>query len=51
LTPFLGIGSEAYIALKMKRKAVGIELKESYYDQAVKNCKSAIEKENQISLF
>lgn len=51
LTPFLGIGSEAYIALKMKRKAVGIELKESYYNQAVKNCQSVIEEENQISLF
>jgi len=51
LTPFLGIGSEAYIALKMQRKAVGIELKESHYNQAVKNCKSAIEEENQISLF
>ncbi|MDW5300732.1 MAG: site-specific DNA-methyltransferase [Sedimentibacter sp.] len=50
-TPFLGIGSEAYQALKMKRRAVGIELKESYYNQAVKNCQSAIEEENQISLF
>lgn len=40
LTPFLGIGSEAYTALKMGRKAIGIELKESYYTQAVKNCES-----------
>lgn len=37
-TPFLGIGSEAYCALKMKRKAVGVELKEEYFRQAVKNC-------------
>jgi DNA modification methylase len=51
LTPFLGIGSEAYQALKMKRRAVGIELKESYYNQAVKNCQSVIEEENQMSLF
>ena len=50
-TPFLGIGSEAYQALKMKRRAVGIELKESYFNQAVKNCQSVIEEENQISLF
>lgn len=50
LTPFLGIGSEAYIALKMKRRAVGIELKESYFNQAVKNCKAAIEEENQINI-
>lgn len=38
LTPFLGIGSEAVVALQMGRKAVGIELKQSYYRQAVKNC-------------
>lgn len=41
LTPFLGIGSEAYTALKMKRMAVGIELKESYFNQAIENCKNA----------
>jgi len=50
-TPFLGIGSEAYKALEMKRRAIGIELKESYFNQAVKNCQSVIEVENQISLF
>ena len=43
LTPFLGIGSEIYQALEMKRRGVGIELKESYFNQAVLNCK-AIEK-------
>lgn len=37
LTPFMGIGSEAYQALKFNRKAIGIELKESYYNIAVKN--------------
>jgi len=37
LTPFMGVGSEAYMAVRMGRKAVGIELKESYYRQAVKN--------------
>ena len=42
LTPFLGIGSEAYVALKMGRKAIGIELKDSYYRQAVKNCESVV---------
>lgn len=40
LTPFLGIGSEAYMAVKMGRKAVGIELKDSYFCQAVANVKS-----------
>lgn len=50
LTPFMGIGSEAYMAVKMGRKAVGIELKDSYYRQAVKNVKSVVE-ETQSSLF
>lgn len=41
LTPFLGIGSEIYQALIMGRKGIGIELKESYFRQAVLNCISA----------
>ncbi len=41
LTPFLGIGSEVYQALKMKRRGIGFELKESYFDLAVKNCADA----------
>jgi DNA modification methylase len=41
LTPFMGVGSEAYVAVEMKRKAIGIELKESYYRQAVRNVKQA----------
>lgn len=40
LTPFLGIGSEAYCAVEMGRKAIGVELKKSYFDQAVKNIDS-----------
>lgn len=44
-TPFLGIGSEAYQALKMGRRAVGIELKESYFNQAVANCNEVISSE------
>lgn len=50
-TPFLGIGSEIYQSLLMGRNGVGIELKKSYFDQAVKNCKKAVEKEVQIDLF
>lgn len=42
-TPFLGIGSEVYQSLKMGRRGVGIELKESYYNQAVKNCQMIVE--------
>lgn len=40
LSPFMGIGSEGYVALKMNRKFIGFELKESYYKAAVKNLKS-----------
>ena len=40
-TPFMGIGSEAYQAVKMKRRAIGIELKDSYYAQSVKNLQRA----------
>ena len=39
-TPFMGIGSEIYQAVKMNRRGIGIELKESYYDIAVKNIES-----------
>lgn len=40
LTPFMGIGSEAYQALKFHRKAIGIELKESYFNIAIQNLKN-----------
>lgn len=36
LSPFMGIGSEGYVALKANRRFIGTELKESYYKQAVK---------------
>jgi hypothetical protein len=39
LTPFLGIGSEVYGAVEMGRKGIGVELKPSYFRQAVKNLK------------
>jgi len=40
-TPFLGVGSEAYMAIKMGRKAIGSELKASYFDLAVRNIEQA----------
>lgn len=40
-TPFLGIGSEVYQALKMGRKGLGCELKPSYFALAEKNCINA----------
>lgn len=39
-TPFLGVGSEVYQAVKMGRRGIGIELKPAYYRQAVKNLAS-----------
>lgn len=40
LTPFLGIGSEVYAAVKMGRRGIGFELKPSYFRQAVRNIQS-----------
>lgn len=51
LTPFLGIGSEAYESLKLKRKAIGIELKDSYFEQAVRNISVIYEERQQKELF
>lgn len=51
LTPFGGIGSEVYQALKLGRKGIGFELKKSYFDLAVKNCESAELEKSQLELF
>jgi DNA modification methylase len=40
LTPFMGVGSEVYSAVKMGRRGIGIELKPTYYRQSVKNIES-----------
>jgi len=37
LTPYAGIGSELYVARELGRRAVGVELKASYYEQATRN--------------
>ena len=50
LTPFMGIGSEVVTALENGRRAIGVELKDSYYKQAEKNAKATTEVE-QLSLF
>jgi DNA modification methylase len=50
LTPFMGIGSEVYQAVKMDRKGIGFELKESYFDLAKKNLKMALIEKNQLKL-
>jgi hypothetical protein len=50
-TPFLGIGSEIFKSVLMKRKGVGIELKQSYFNVAVKNCKEAEYQKDVPQLF
>jgi DNA modification methylase len=42
LTPFMGVGSEVYAAVRNGRRGIGIELKSSYYRQAVKNVAAAL---------
>lgn len=49
-SPFGGIGSEPYTALKMGRKAIAVELKPSWFDIMVKNCKNAVS-DNQVTMF
>lgn len=54
LTPFMGVGSEVYSPVSMGRKGLGIELKDSYYCQAIKNLAHAEIRFNQnktLSLF
>ena len=55
LTPFMGVGSEVYSPVSLGRKAIGIELKDSYFKQAKINLSMAdnrFEKESfQDSLF
>ena len=50
LTPFMGIGSEVVTALENGRRAVGVELKDSYYNQAEKNAR-AVTANEQLSLW
>jgi DNA modification methylase len=51
LSPFAGIGSEGYVALKNGRRFVGAELKRSYYEQAIKNIVSANCQTTMASVF
>lgn len=51
LTPFLGIGSEVYSAIKLNRYGIGFELKESYFNEAIKNCRGCEVESHQPTLF
>lgn len=50
-TPYGGIMSEAYQAVKMERRAVAIELKGSYFNAGVNNMKLAVKSQTEINLF
>lgn len=49
LSPFMGIGSEGYQALKAGRKFIGTELKEAYFRQAVENLKGAASQQDMFA--
>lgn len=52
LTPFMGVGSEVYGAVKNGRRGLGIELKETFYNQSIKNLALLkIKKQEQIGMF
>jgi DNA modification methylase len=51
-TPFLGIGSEVYESVKLGRYGIGCELKDKYFETAVKNVNKAVLKKNSaLTLF
>lgn len=51
LTPFMGIGSEVYQAIKLDRYGVGFELKESYYNKALSNIRDMESQKLEVTLF
>ena len=50
-SPFAGIGSEGYVAVSMGRRFVGVELKESYFNQSIGNISAVQEKKRQAVLL
>lgn len=56
LTPFMGVGSEVYSPVSLGRRAIGVELKDSYFKQAVINLSEAYSRfddvdDKQVDLF
>ena len=51
LSPFMGIGSEGYESLRAKRKFIGVELKTSYYNLAIRNLHDAENLSEENDLF
>ena len=50
-TPFMGVGSEIYQSILLKRKGIGFELKDSYFSESIKNVKKAEFEINEKTLF
>lgn len=48
LTPFMGVGSEVYSSVSLGRKAIGIELKDSYFKQSILNLAEAERRFNKV---
>ena len=51
LSPFMGIGSEGYVSLKMGRKFIGMELKQIYFEVANKNLENVIKNKQEEITF
>ncbi len=51
LSPFMGIGSEGYVAIKDERRFIGIELKTAYFNVAVDNLRKAEKENKELTLF
>jgi len=51
LTPFAGIGSEVYEAVRLNRKGIGFELKESYFNNMTNNLRGLLEQKNQMDIM
>lgn len=51
LTPFMGVGSEVYSAVRLGRRGVGVELKETYFNQAKRNLEMVKEEPAEMTLF
>lgn len=49
-SPFNGVGSEGYVSTKLGRRYLGIELKRSYFEQAVKNLRQATAQQDAFDL-
>jgi DNA modification methylase len=50
-TPFMGVGSEVYGAVKLGRKGIGVELKDTYFKQSIHNLSNIVYEDEVPKLF